>query len=164
MSHEPSTINNRSINNSLGPSRLVGGRSPGGVGEGWGGGRVRGVSGIPLNENQKVSWFLGFWLQVILVSEFLVSWFQRFKTSFNVSERYLFHITKLQFHFFDRYRSHIQDFQAFIRRLFGIFRRPSFPKSITNGFTSLTFVQIYVCQDCTRDFLAFDSVSWGLKR
>ena len=67
--------------------------------------------------------FLGF-----LVSKFLgfkVYWFLGYK----VSKFQRFNDPILPKHhviFFDRYRSHIQDFQDFIRRIVGIFRRPPF--------------------------------------
>ena len=38
------------------------------------------------------------------------------------------HISKIPFMFFDRYWFHIHDLGDFIRRIFGIFRYPSFPK------------------------------------
>ena len=72
-------------------------------------------------------WFLGFrgsWLFGLLVSKFL-----SFKDSTNLesSETILPALLSSHFMFFDRYCSHIQDFQEFIRQIFIIVRRPSFP-------------------------------------
>ena len=104
-----------------------------------------------------VSWFQRFWVsrfqnmsaslfQSLLVSKLFGLLFQRFlvfsflgcKTCFKVSWFLGFKISKFQrfndpilpnshFMSFDRHRSHIQDFQDCIRRIFVIFRRPSVP-------------------------------------
>ena len=84
-----------------------------------------------------VSWFLSSWFQGFVISwfqSFLVSCFQRFKKTFNVFERYLAHITKLPFHVFDWYWSHIQDMQDFLKRIVGSCRCPSFRKMLTHEF------------------------------
>ena len=53
------------------------------------------------------------------------------KMSFMFCNRYGYHIREMPFMFFDRYWSHLQDFGDLIRRFFGIFRCPSFPKMST---------------------------------
>ena len=84
-----------------------------------------------------VYWFLGFlgflvsWFLELLVSKFLgskVSWFQSF-LGFLVSKSQSFNDPTLpSFHFIvsGRDRSHIEDFQEFIRRIFEMCRAPSF--------------------------------------
>ena len=94
-----------------------------------------GVLGIPLLENRKgflVSWFLVSLFQGLLVSWFLsflvyyflavlVSWFLGFWfIGFVVSKFQRF--VKLSLHVFDKYWSHIQEFQEFIRRISITFR------------------------------------------
>ena len=72
------------------------------------------------------SWFVGFLICWLL--GFKVSWFQSFKI--NDPKLPEFH-----FMFFDRAWSHIQDFQYFIRRIVGIYRRhPPFSKSTKPDF------------------------------
>ena len=105
------------------------------------------VLGIPSLEDEKgflVSWFsffgclvFGFLVSRIrdfLVSEFLSFLFPKIQKSFNVFERYLAHITKLPFHVFDWYWSHIQDIQDLLKRIVGGCRCPSFRKFSTNEF------------------------------
>ena len=80
----------------MGAPTRPGPRAGVGGGPGWRGGEGgRGVVGIPLVENKKASWFLGF-----LVSEFLGFLVSEIQKIFKVVKRYLVHITKFPFHAF----------------------------------------------------------------
>ena len=93
---------------------------------GWSGAGVEMVCwrvlGIPLLENKKDVWCLGFLVFCFLISKFigfLVSWFH----SFLVSKFPRFNDPRLphsHFMLFYRYWSHIRYFEAFIERIFGI--------------------------------------------
>ena len=110
------------------------------------------------------SWFIGFlvcWFLGFLVSWFLGfrgSWFLGFKIqkSFNVSKDILSILPNVHFMFFDRYWSHIQHLQDFIKRIFIIFWCQSFPKLTRKDFQNC---EIYkkICfkrpTDCSRLFL-----------
>ena len=113
-----------------------------------------------------VSTFLGFLVSNLL--GFLVSWFQSFLVSwilgFLVSKFLGLLVPTCQSSkdlpdahsiFSRRYWSHIQDLQDFIRRIFGIVRRPSFPI-----FSNVSKSK----RKMIRHFLGLLEASWGLKR
>ena len=79
---------------------------------------VEGCWGFPCLNIKTVSWFLVFW--------FLGFWFRGFTRSFMFSKNICYILPNFHFMFFDRYYSHIQYFQDFIKRIVGFCRRPPF--------------------------------------
>ena len=93
-------------------------------------------------EDKKVSWFLGF---LVFGVWFLGFWLLGFLVS------KLLRLTKIHLVLFGRYWFHTQDFQYFIRRIFGICQCPSFQKLSNNGFPKLRFTSI-IFSKCSREF------------
>ena len=95
-----------------------------------------------------ILWFCG--CMVLRFYDFMVSWFRGFMvcgfvvlwlSGFMVYGFMLSKISNFHFMFSGRYRSHIQDFQDFIRRSVGICRRPSFRK-LSNKWSSKSLIFI----------------------
>ena len=110
-----------------------------------------------------VFWFLGsLWFFVVSkILGFLVSWFGSFlvsklQKSLNIFERYWYSIL-LNFHFmlFGRYWSHIQYLQDFIKRIVGICRCPSFPKSKNEVSDFLRFIKIIKYKKKTFPYVSY---------
>ena len=73
------------------------------------------------------SWFYSCMFYGFMVLWFMILWFYGFMTLWFIG----FKNIKFPFHVFDRYGSHIQYSQDFIRQVVGICRCPPFPKPIT---------------------------------
>ena len=108
----------------------------------------RGWSGI-----QKVSWLLGFWFLGFKDSWFLgcrVSWFLGFKDS-KILQRYLKIFGpyyQFSISYFDRYWSHIQDFQDFIKRIVQIFGARLFEHGQTFGVPNFKIYRNTIFKKC----------------
>ena len=122
----------------------------------WWSGAGVGVGMLRGAEDSLTGDFLGFLVYGLLVSWFwifLASKFQGFKD-----------LSSFHFMLFERYWSHIQDFQEFIRRCVGMIWRPPFLTSTQISISNiLRFINIVV-QNMFPDSSWFVQVSWGLQR
>ena len=117
------------------------------------------------------SWYVeGCWgfpyLKIKPVSCLLVSWFLVFRflgfQNILYFQMILFYILpNCHFTLFDRYWSHIQYFRDVIRRIFIMFRHPSFRK-VSNNLMSK--ISMYLKAIFSKGVLGFVKVSWSLQR